>query len=211
MAMSCTLYYVHDPMCSWCYAFAPLWEQLQARLPASVRVERLLGGLAPDSDTPMDEAMRMRLEATWHRIEQSVPGTHFNFDFWSRCTPYRSTYPSCRAVIAATAHGDEYGQAMTRAIQHAYYQQARNPSKIEVLLELAAEIGLEPAAFAQDMASQRTENELQRQLAVASELGVDSYPSLILSVNTSRWPVAIDYNEVAPMLDTIEFLLDEGV
>ena len=206
--MSHTLYYIHDPMCSWCYAFGPVWAQLQAALPASVKVQRLLGGLAPDNQTPMDEAMRQRLEAAWQRIEKSVPGTTFNFDFWRQCTPYRSTYPSCRAVIAATMQNSEYDEAMTRAIQRAYYQQARNPSEVDTLIEIATETGLDKDVFSKRIASEETETELQRQITLASRIGADSYPALILSVNGSRWPVGIDYNDPAPMLDTIEFLLE---
>ncbi len=205
--MNNTLYYIHDPMCSWCYAFGPVLAKLQGALPDSLKMERLLGGLAPDNTTPMDETMRQRLEATWQRIEKSVPGTRFNFDFWRNCTPYRSTYPSCRAVIAATAQGSQYDEAMTRAIQHAYYQQARNPSAIETLVEIATEIGLDGAAFARALTSEQTETELQRQLTTAAAIGAESYPALILSVNGSRWPVAIDYNDPAPILDTIDFLL----
>jgi putative protein-disulfide isomerase len=206
--MSHTLYYIHDPMCSWCYAFGPVWVQLQATLPASVKIQRLLGGLAPDNYTPMDEAMRQQIESTWRRITKSVPGTTFNFDFWQNCTPYRSTYPSCRAVIAATAQGCQYNEAMTRAIQHAYYQQARNPSRLDTLIEIAKETGLDGETFSRAMSSLETEEELQRQITLARKIGADSYPALVLSVNGSYWPVAIDYRDPAPILDTIEFLLE---
>jgi putative protein-disulfide isomerase len=196
-------------MCSWCYAFGPVWAQLQAALPPSVKVVRLLGGLAPDNATPMDEAMRQRIEQTWQRIEKSVPGTTFNFDYWQRCTPYRSSYPSCRAVIAATAQGAEFDKIMTRAIQHAYYRQARNPSELDTLIEIATEAGLNRERFASAMAAEETEQELQRQIALAAAIGTDSYPALVLAINHSRWPVSIDYNDPAPMLDTLHFLLEE--
>ena len=55
--MSSTLYYAHDPMCSWCWGFRPVWQSLRRQLPPAVRVVRLLGGLAPDNDEPMPEAM----------------------------------------------------------------------------------------------------------------------------------------------------------
>ncbi|MEN8170327.1 MAG: DsbA family protein [Pseudomonadota bacterium] len=206
--MNHILYYIHDPMCSWCYAFGPVWTKLQTALPVSVKVERLLGGLAPDNHSPMDEAMRQRLEATWQRIEQSVPGTRFNFGFWQHCTPYRSTYPSCRAVIAASALDPEGDEVMTKAIQRAYYQQARNPSEEQTLIEIATETGLDREVFSKAVASEKTEAELQRQITLAAEIGADSFPALVLSVDGSRWPVAIDYNNPEPMLDTIEFLLE---
>jgi hypothetical protein len=59
------------------------------------------------------------------------------------------------------------------------------------------------------MAAEETERELQRQITLAAAIGADTYPALILEVNGSRWPVGIDYNDPAPMLDTIRFLLEE--
>lgn len=205
-----TLYYLHDPMCSWCYAFAPVWQQLKAALPADVTVVRLLGGLAPDSDDPMAESMQEHLQQTWRRIEQSVPGTSFNHDFWHRGLPRRSTYPACRAVIAARAQGAQYDEAMTAAIQRAYYREARNPSDSDTLIALAAELGLDVAAFSVALSSAETEAILQHEIAQTRQLGVDSFPSLVLAVGKSHWPVAIDYRDSEPMRDTIAFLLEEA-
>ena len=36
--MSPTLTYVHDPMCSWCYAFRPVWEAVVSGLPDEVQL-----------------------------------------------------------------------------------------------------------------------------------------------------------------------------
>ena len=110
--MNPVLTYVHDPMCSWCYAFRPTWRAIVAELPPGLATRRLLGGLAPDSDAPMPAALREKLEATWHRIEQVVPGTRFDFAFWRDGAPRRSTYPACRAVIAAVGQNPAAEEAM---------------------------------------------------------------------------------------------------
>ena len=204
--MNATLYYVHDPMCSWCWAFAPALNRLIERLPPGVGVKKLLGGLAPDTDEAMPQEMRERLQQTWQRIEQNVPGTHFNFDFWQQCQPRRATYPACRAVLAARRQNAD--EAMNAAIQRAYYQQARNPSDNTTLVELAGELGLDVGSFESDLTAPRTNMELAREIQAAEELGVDSYPSLVLVVDGGRWPVPIDYNDPAPMLETIHFLLE---
>lgn len=206
--MPVTLYYVHDPMCSWCWAFRPALTELLQRLPETITVRKLLGGLAPDTDEPMSEAMQERLQQTWQRIEQSVPGTRFNFDFWTQNAPRRATYPACRAVLAARAQGRD--ESMLEAIQRAYYQQARNPSDEATLLELAAEIGLEANAFSHALTAAETQRQLKQEILQAEMLGVDSYPSLVLSVNGSNWPVSIDYTNADNMLDTIHWLLEEG-
>ena len=126
-------------MCSWCWAFSSALEKLLEKLPAEVGTKRLLAGLAPDSREPMPAQMRDYIRGQWRQIQRQIPGTRFNFDFWTRCVPRRSTYPACRAVIAARRQGESFDEAMTRAIQRAYYLQARNPSDTATLLELAGE------------------------------------------------------------------------
>ena len=201
------LYYVHDPMCSWCWAFRPTLAALLQALPAGIEPRKLLGGLAADSDQPMPAAMQQRIQATWRQIEQSVPGTRFNFDFWTRCAPRRSTYPACRAVILAEHAG--LGEAMNRLIQEAYYLQARNPSDKATLVELALELGLDGPRFAAELDADDTQRELEQQIAHSRALDVSSYPSLVLVSDDGHWPIAIDYTHPAEMLATIAALSEE--
>jgi len=122
------LFYIHDPMCSWCWGFRPTLAKLLAALPADMRFHRLLGGLAPDSGQGMPSDMQRQLQDTWRRIQQRIPGTEFNFAFWKDCKPRRSTYPACRAVIAARMLVSTQEESMILAIQQAYYLRALNPS-----------------------------------------------------------------------------------
>ena len=207
MANGNQLIYVYDPMCSWCWAFRPTLSQLLDRLPGNVGLVRLLGGLAPDSDQPMSREMRDYLVNTWQRIQQRVPGTAFNFDYWTACSPRRSTWPACRAVIAARCLQPDKESAMIEAIQKAYYLEARNPSEPATLIALATEIGLNPISFREMLEAPTTDQMLRDEIAEARRLGADSFPSLRLQSGASVWPVAIDYNEVQPMRAAIDALL----
>ncbi len=200
------LIYIHDPMCSWCWGFRPTFERLCAALPAGIGVTRLLGGLAADSDQPMPQEMRQRLQETWQRIQQRIPGTQFNFDFWRDCRPRRSTWPACRAVIAARTLSARLEDPMVRAIQHAYYLQARNPSDDDTLCALAGGLGLDVPAFAALLNAPQTHAALADEIARARQIGADSFPSLRLKVGQSVWPVPVDYCAVGPMLETIATL-----
>ncbi len=201
--MTKILYYIHDPMCSWCYGFAPALAGLRVGLPREVQYRRVLGGLAPDSTDPMPEAMRASLQETWRCIERRIPGIRFNFDFWTLCTPRRSTYPACRAVIAARAQDPTLDEAMTQAIQRAYYREARNPSDRETLIALAGEIGANQVAFAAALDAPATQVEFGEDLALSQALGVTSFPSLVLDCDGSRWPIPLDYTDPEAMLTVI--------
>mgnify|MGYP001819832102 CR=1 FL=1 len=209
-----TLYYAHDPMCSWCWAFAPRWLALRLALESEVAdklsVCRLLGGLAPDSDVPMPEPMQNYLKQTWSTIQQRVPGTRFNFDFWTHCSPRRSTWPACRAVIAARKQGIQYDESMTGAIQLAYYLEARNPSDEETLVILAEENGLDKIRFADDLNSEETRNEHQREMNTVQRLGVRGFPALVLLGNGWGQSIGVDYADTQTMLGQIHSLLEKG-
>ena len=202
-----TLYYIHDPMCSWCWGGKQVIESLLNNLPAEVQVEKLLGGLASDSDAIMPTETQAYIKQTWQRIADKIPGVDFNFDFWTKCTPKRSTYPACRAVIAARMQDPEAADKMISAIQQAYYQQARNPSEIITLVEIAAEIGLDADRFHVDLLSVSVDQMLQKEITFAREIGVNSYPSLVLEVDGGYWPVAIDYLDPTTMLNTINDIM----
>jgi putative protein-disulfide isomerase len=197
------LIYIHDPMCSWCWAFRPTLSELLRQLPEGIGFSRLLGGLAPDSNAPMPEALRTTLQATWQRIQQKLPETPFNYDFWRANTPRRSTYPACRAVIAAREMDREKEDAMILAIQKAYYLQARNPSDSEILIQLADEIGLEPTSFEQALLNPKTQETLACEITQASQWGVWSFPSLLLQTDIKTWPIAVDYQHAESMLKSI--------
>ncbi len=193
--MSTILYYVHDPMCSWCWAFRPTWLSIVKNLPKNIETKRILGGLAPDSNEPMPLEMQHNLQQVWQKIPTVVPGTQFNLDFWKICKPRRSTWPACRAVVAATKQNSETEEQIIFAIQKAYYLKARNPSDKNTLIKLAGEIGLEERAFAEQLGSAETHGELQRQIRFAQEIGAMGFPSLILQRNGQYHLIQYDYND----------------
>jgi putative protein-disulfide isomerase len=193
MTQTSRLFYFHDPMCSWCWAFSPALREVEARLPECTRLVRVLGGLAPDTEEPMPAAMRERLQEIWRTIQVRVPGTPFNFDYWEVCTPRRSTYRACRAVIAATRQGN-HERAMIDAIQRAYYLGALNPSDRFTLITLAGELGLDIERFAQALDHPETQAELERQIAFARQRGVQGFPTLLLETGGQWQSIEVDHN-----------------
>lgn len=201
--MSKKLIYVHDPMCSWCFGFSKVYQQLTEQLPENVALIRLLGGLAPDTDEIMPESTRQMVQQNWRRIEQHIPGVEFNYDFWTKCQPRRTTYPACRAVIAAREQGDEYDISMTRQIQQAYYRQARNPSDNETLIELAGEIGLDQERFSAQLVAEHTQQRLLDEIANTRAIGVSGFPSLVLQNDDGLQSVLVNYTDVNAVLEQI--------
>ncbi len=198
------LYYVHDPMCSWCWGFHPTWKEIEAGLPKAVEVKYLLGGLAPDSNEPMPQAMQADIAGYWKKIQQHIPGTVFNFDFWDKCEPRRSTYPACRAVIAAKKQNPEVEKKMIESIQTAYYLNAKNPSDDEALIAVADTLGLDAVQFSMDLNSDETQQQLIREIQFGQSIGARGFPSMILEKAGEYQTVPLNYNDFTSSLNFIK-------
>lgn len=194
------LYYVYDPMCSWCWGYRTTWQVLQERLQPFVDIQYKVGGLAPDSDAVMPTDMQNFLQQTWHKIAAQL-GTEFNFDFWTQCQPRRSTYPACRAVLIARQYNLE--QAMYLAIQQAYYLNAKNPSNIDTLVSIAAELGLDTVMFEKELTGRDVQQQLVDEIAAVKSLPIQGFPSLVLSINDGLKTIPIDYQHWQTNFETV--------
>jgi len=197
------LYYIHDPMCSWCWGFRPVWQQVQQAVAGKIDVHYVLGGLAADTDEPMPEEMRLNIRDNWRRIQREIPGTEFNYDFWTKCSPRRSTYPACRAIIACRMQQPELESEMLLSIQQAYYLLAINPSDLDVLIGLAEQLGLDVRQFVDDIQSEVCQNVLLKEIDFCRDVNIYSFPSLVLKQGKSYTSIDIDYSDSKKIVDQI--------
>jgi putative protein-disulfide isomerase len=197
------LYYIHDPMCSWCWGFAKTWSQVKSNIPSDTKITYVLGGLAPDSSEPMPESMREYVQLNWQNVAKKIPGTEFNYRFWSECNPVRSTYPSCRAVIATKNQNKELEYNMIQKIQHGYYLQAKNPSEEETLVQFADELGLDTETFKNDLNSNETNDKLMNEILMSESLPINGFPSLVLKTKNGIKRIHIDYNDHESIINQI--------
>lgn len=201
------LFYVADPMCSWCWGFASILETVRAETAGTASLRYVMGGLAPDSDDPMPDATRAMVKNAWVQVERTT-GATFNHDFWERNAPRRSTYPSCRAVLSAERLEAGSTPRMFAAIQRAYYVEARNPSDLDVLVVAARSIGMDEGPFREAMESEAVEGDLRRDLALKSTLGATGFPSLIARSGSKTHAISLGWS---PWSEIETGLKDVGV
>ena len=164
-----------------------------------------MGGLAPDSNEPMTDEMRDYIQTMWRKIERSVPGTKFNYDFWTNCSPRRSTYLACRAVIAIRKQNPSLEEQMINLIQHAYYMDAKNPSDDSTLIDLASKLDIDIEQFKKTLNDNETQSLLLKDISIAKQLGAQGFPSLLYKDSKEIRPLQIDYNNPRIILDQISY------
>ncbi|NBQ33855.1 MAG: DsbA family protein [Gammaproteobacteria bacterium] len=203
--MKNTLYYVLDPMCSWCWGFSKTWSAIKSSLSDEISIQYVMGGLAPDSNEPMTDEMRDYIQTMWRKIERSVPGTKFNYDFWTNCSPRRSTYLACRAVIAIRKQNPSLEEQMINSIQHTYYIEAKNPSDDSTLIDLASKLDIDIEQFKKTLNNNETQSLLLEDISIAKQLGAQGFPSLFYKDSKEIRPLQIDYNNPRIILDQISY------
>lgn len=202
--MKPVLYYLYDPMCSWCWGFKPVWDQVRERLQGELDIVYVVGGLAPETHTPMPLDMQTYLQQAWRKVTEHT-GASFNHDFWNLNTPKRSTYPACKAVLVARQSGLEL--EMYAAIQQLYYQKAGNPSEYENLYQLAEELGLERQRFIEQVHSDEIDTVLRQEIMLTEQLGAQGFPSLVLQYEGTTRFIEHSYTDVEQNLRKIHSLI----
>ncbi len=172
-----SLLYVADPMCSWCYGFAPSLAAVQARWPA-LRIDLVLGGLRPTGE-PLDAALRTKLRHHWDQVARRS-GQPFSPAGLAREGWVYTTEPACRAVATVRASAPALALAMFQAVQTAFYADGRDVSDAAVLAELAQALGHDRAAFERDFDRPAVRGATRDDFALAQRLGVSGFPALAL-------------------------------
>ena len=155
------LIYVMDPMCSWCWGFAPVLQGLAEQaaehgVPLVLRV----GGLRREQ-VAMDEAGRSRTLSYWQAVHAAT-GQSFDFDTGLPAGLIYDTEPACRALVAARGLDESRVWPLSLLIQRAFYQQARDVRKAALLVELAERPGSPRSASPKAMTTRPPRPKRQR-------------------------------------------------
>jgi len=94
------LVYFADPMCSWCYGFAPVIAELAERFEERLPLQMVMGGLRAGNTTPMRTEDKAYIRSAWTNVNQAT-GQPFDFHFLEREGFVYDTEPACRAVVTA--------------------------------------------------------------------------------------------------------------
>jgi putative protein-disulfide isomerase len=176
--MKARLLYVMDPMCSWCWGFAPVVEALaeQARL-YDVPMHIVVGGLRRER-AAMDAVARVRTLSYWQAVEEAT-GQPFAVDNALPDGFVYDTEPACRALVAARGLDEQLVWPLAKLIQHAFYVENCDVTKPAVLVDLAKRAGLPGIEFAPAFDAPETRAETQKDFEWALNLGIAGFPTLL--------------------------------
>ncbi len=196
------LLYVADPLCSWCYGFGPVLEQLRTEFDLPVDV--LAGGLRPGpSAQAMDASMMSYLVQAWDRVEQATglpfARTQLEWEDWV----YDTEMPD-RAVVAARSMDRASALPLFDRIQRAFYAEGVDVTVPESLVALARDSGLDPATFEELLLSERNKAETYADFQAARQIGITGFPALLAVHGSKAWALSLGYQPVEPVRQSVE-------
>jgi len=172
------IWYFADPMCSWCWGFAPVLRSLRDRYGDRIDLALVLGGLRPGTTTPLPAAQREEILHHWQAVH-ARSGQPFRFEGALPEGFIYDTEPACRAVVTVGALRPERMLDFFESVQQAFYAEGLDVTQEVTLAALAARQGLDPAEFGEYFGSAATRAATQDHFALARKAGVRGFPTTI--------------------------------
>ena len=183
--------YVGDPMCSWCWGFAPVLEAMADHYAIAIRT--VVGGLRPGpSAEPLDERMREMLAHHWEQVAersgQPFDHTGLDRDGWV----YDTELPA-RALATMRAMAPEQTLTFFTTLQRAFYADAVDITAPDVYPDIVAGFPVDVADFMERLASDDSKQAAWNDFSEARRLGVSGFPALLLRLDDEYLVVARGY------------------
>jgi len=164
-------------------------RKLETRFGEQVTISYIMGGLVRDITAFYDsyndiggDPDRSNSNIAKHWVEAStrhgMPVKSDGFKLFSKEHP--STYPQNIAYKAAQMQDQALANKFLRRIREASAAEARQTNKIEILLELASEAGLDIARFLDDFTHGSAQRAFEQDLATTTKYGARGFPSFLM-------------------------------
>jgi putative protein-disulfide isomerase len=201
--------YVADPMCSWCWGFAPVIARIAEQYGALAPVRLVAGGLRVGTVEPMNERAKAAARHHWEQV-QAATGQPFDFDFFERQHFVYDTGPACRAVVAARNLAPDAGLSALHAIQHAFYAANRDVTHVDVLADVVAETGVDRETFLAVYAADEVGASLAADFSGVQALEISGFPALLVLDDRGAAFLTVGYRPFASLAPLIDRWLDRS-
>lgn len=169
--------FVLDPMCSWCWGFHPVIEQIRRDYHDTYDFSLVMGGLRTKGAMVWDEPTKAKLLSTWQQVAETT-GQHFNDNLFNRDKFDYDTYPACKAVVSVREiWGEDAAFEYLARVQEAFYAGGQDTTDVNVLTSLLDKDKQE--AFLAFYQSQRAEVMMHHHFAKARSMGANVFPSVV--------------------------------
>lgn len=197
------LRYFADPMCSWCWGFAPVIRALAQQLPESIPLRVISGGLRAGNTRKLDEATRSRILHHWHQVE-AASGQPFTVEDALPVGFVYDTEPACRALSWVSRQAADRSLDVLDALQAAFYRDRRDVTRLRVVQEILTELELDE--LARELDTNAARQAAEQDFEETRSHGISGFPSLLLhrGAISRKHIVSIGYQPLADVVASLQ-------
>lgn len=178
-----------DPVCTWCWGSEPILRKIETKYKGLVKIGFIMGGLVENMEDFRDEEngiggeiSEVNKQIADHWMEASrrhgMPVKTEGFSFFTK--DHVSTYPTNIAYKAAQFQGEEIANRYLRRIREAVAAEAKQANQIEVLQQLAKEVGLDEEKWLEYMNNGLAKLEFEKDLQLCRQFQIYAFPSYLV-------------------------------
>lgn len=168
--------YFTDPLCSACFIFEPVIEEMRELYAGKIDFVPVMGGLMPNLQFSEAERIKMAddMEALGERFNMGISGRVM------REYPVSSSYPPSLAYLAIKKQNEQLALVFLRRLREAVYVEEKDISKEAIIIELAQELNINQEQFLLDFYGSEVLDELEADIAYTIMNGVTGFPSVVI-------------------------------
>lgn len=171
------LVYFANPMCSWCWGFAPVVRHIRETYAGRVETVLALGALG-DRTRPMREKDKEYVRGHWEHVH-ALTGQPFDQAFFDREGFVYDTERPSRAVAVVRERWPGLAIPFLERLHERFYACNEDITDAAVLADAAGEFGLAADEFAEAWGSEAMRALVAREVQEVAALGVAGYPTLL--------------------------------
>ena len=206
--MSQRLIYIMDPMCSWCWGFAPVIDAIQSGYP-NLPVHLVAGGLRAGVTDPMQASARQALAEHWQAVTEASGQPLLTPDALPAGFIY-NTEPACRALVVARELNAGRVWFLVKSIQSAFYSEARDVTQCSVLIDLAEKAGYSRNQFSRAFVAEAGQTAVSADFAWVADLGIRGFPTLLAERDGMLALLANGYQPAGSILPLLQRWMEAG-
>jgi len=173
------LWYIADPMCSWCWGFAPIVKAIRLNYSEHLKIKPVMGGLRPGTKLAMASEQRAEILSHWKAVYRRT-GQPFSFEGAMPEGFIYDTEPSCRGVVAMALINPELAFSLLESIEFSFYVEQKDVTNPKILAQLAGKIGVDMDSFLQVFESDEAKNKVSIHFNKVRRWGVNSFPTVVV-------------------------------
>ena len=197
-----TIIYVGDPMCSWCYGISNELIQLESELSSTYNFELVVGGLRPGGGDEWNTDFRSFLKHHWEDVAKAS-GQRFNYDILDLEEFNYDTEPACRSVVVIRDIAPDKAFDWFASVQKGFYYENEDPKNVEFYKSICEVHNINFQEFKTRFQSEEYVQKTKNDFAIAAQLGVRSFPTILLKRNDSLSIVANGFARKSQMVERI--------